>query len=87
MIILPSVAKLEKRVVSEINFNVNGEAYTAEEGMLWSEWMQSEYCPRGWYLDNSGAVRDAYYREIVDYSNSELAMGSDYILAEGEYGY
>lgn len=39
------ILRLNNNTVNLINFTVNGEAYQAEEGMTWGEWVESDYNP------------------------------------------
>lgn len=51
-----------------ITFAIDGIEYRAEEGMIWEEWLDSEYNVDGYYADYDGAVYKAIeYSNYVDY--------------------
>ena len=71
--------------VNLISFTIGGISYTAEEGMTWYEWCQSDYNTSGWMCgDDSSNVRDNGGTYIVRYSGTNV-VGSDTIIESASY--
>ena len=54
-----------------IKFTIDETTYYAEEGMIWEEWLESEYSVN-WFIENG--------ENIVTYSGNYIMNGSNYIL-------
>ena len=77
--------------IVNIAFTVNGVSYTAEYGMTWSEWLESDYCPSdnfkadGGIVDyytigndtpEGGVVKDGYFVYLTD----TIVAGCGYVV-------
>lgn len=78
--------------VSLISFNVYGVEFQAEEGMTWSNFINSSYNKNGLFsffsLDNTNGLagRVTYNSNTFWYMNSRPTVITDEIVADGIYG-
>jgi hypothetical protein len=76
-----------------IKFTLNGEEYTAEEGMTWYDWCQSAYNKDGWTCDSPSDLvytwKDYFNQWNYEYFfvvyNGTSVLGSDAIIPNGNY--
>ena len=74
------------KIDNKIRFTINGVEYFAEENMLWSEWIQSDYNLDTKYEINScGYI--SYKSHWLHDSNSNSVAPSMKIIAESNYTY
>jgi hypothetical protein len=72
----------------EITFTIDGISYTAEQGMIWEEWCESEYNTIGAYVsDESGFIYfiDSGEERQLRESRDNDINGSDEIIADEFY--
>ena len=54
-------------IPNEITFTINGNSYTAERGMNWEQWCNSEYNTEGWTIQSMAS--GSYLYMVVKNSN------------------
>ena len=68
-----------------ISFNINGETYSAEEGMDWMQWSESDYNTLGIICSVGGSCVSSTGLSRLNILNGGLVNSSDVIIVDGEY--
>ena len=70
-------------------FNMDDDYFSAEEGMTWAEWVESEYNTYGYYINQYGIVKNKIQISVC-YSTADhdfgAVHGADVIIPGYEYG-
>ena len=71
------VAPVSTPIASTITFTISGTEYTAEEGMTWAEWCNSEYNTAGFEVEGNSIVNFiAFGGKQVKYVNANTIVTS-----------
>lgn len=65
-----------------ITFTISGISYTALDGMMWSEWVDSEYNTGGFSIQYSSVYLESMPIEDIDHN---FILADDYIIADKDY--
>jgi hypothetical protein len=77
--LLDNATKVEQTLIS---FTIGSNAYYAEDGMTWSEWINSDYNTINANLDNASYVKAPYYLSL---ESCYYATGAETIVQNGNY--
>lgn len=67
-----------------INFTIDGTSYSAEEGMTWEQWCNSNYNTYGYVIDYNGYIAAGVGHDYVAFSDS-LVESDDVIINNRNY--
>ena len=71
-------------VIATISFTIGGTSYQAQDGMMWGEWVSSDYNTGGFYTDGSYVLVNA--SNYVSGSNLTRVINADYAYTISNYG-
>lgn len=66
-------------------FRIDGKSYSADPGMMWSDWIYSENNTDGYVIDDDGVVRDSNGNEVstdggeTQYDSTLIVTGVTYV--------
>lgn len=91
--IIEKVEKIEiKQAKTMISFSVSSTTYTAEEGMTWEEWVNSDYNPTSVCRDdikqfsvNGSDIFAFCYGGSISYNSSQNILSTEIIIANYQY--
>lgn len=72
----------EKVLPALITFTINGTSYQAKEGMTWTEWVNSGYNTKGFYISNGLVI---YNNNYVRYQSTGGPVGDSELILKNEY--
>ena len=69
-----------------ITFTIDGTSYQAEEGMIWTQWVNSNYNTGGFYIGTYGSTNNAILNSMGSaVSNNNIVTENDSIISNFSY--